>query len=161
MKKLTGGLILIAVILVAVLLVGGTTGIVGANPASKSELSPTVMVATPIVMLDKEAVVVIMGSGFEPEQELCLLFTTMDGVRADVGQYLDPEPVANEIGAWATAWTPGRLITKKVIGVGVYTITVTDGEYNALASAPVAFYDATKPPEELLGWAKPFVKLEE
>ena len=150
--------VLIAVILVAVLLVGGTTGIVGANPASESEPASTVMVATPIVTLEKEAVVVIMGSGFEPGQELCLLFTTMDGVRADVGQYLDPEPVANEIGAWATAWTPGRLITKKVIRVGVYTITVTDGEYNALATAPVAFYDAEKPTEEWPGWAKAFVR---
>lgn len=158
MKKLTGGLILIAVILVAVLLAGGTTGVVGANPASKSEPSPTVMVATPILKLDKEAVVVIMGSGFEPGQELRLLFTTMDGVRADVGQFLDPEPVANEMGAWATAWTPGRFITKKLIGEGVYTITVTDGEYNALATAPVAFYDAEKPTEEWPGWAKAFVR---
>jgi len=158
MKKLTGGLILIALILVAVLLVGGTTGIVGANPASKSEPAPTVMVATPILKLDKEAVVVIMGSGFEPGQELRLLFTTMDGVKADIDYYLDPEPVANEVGAWATAWTPSRFIKKKLIEEGVYTFTVTDGEYNALASAPVAFYDATKPEEEWTGWAKAFVK---
>jgi len=34
---------------------------------------------------------------------------------------------------------------------GVYTITVTDGEYNFLASAVVAFYDATKPEEEWPG----------
>ena len=159
-KKLIWGLI--AVILVAGLVVGGTNvGVTGASPAGEGNPAPTLTVATPVLEIGSKAQVVIMGSGFEPEQELCLLFTTMDGVRADVGQFLDPELVANEIGTWATAWAPGRLITKKVIGVGVYIITVTDGEYNALANAPVAFYDATKPPEELLGWAKPFVKLEE
>ena len=159
MKKLTGGLIVL--ILVAVLVAGGTTGLVGASPASKSEPAPTVMVATPILTLDKKAEVIIMGSGFEPGQELHLLFTTMDGVRADIGYAVDPEPVANEIGAWATAWAAGRYVSKKLIEEGVYTFTVTDGAFNALASAPVAFYDAEKPQEELPGWAKAFVKLEE
>jgi len=43
-----------------------------------------------------------------------------------------------------------------LIKEGVYTITVTDGEYNFLASAAVAFYDATKPEEEWPGWVKAF-----
>ncbi len=155
MKKLTGGLI--ALILVAVLVIGGATGLVGANPAGKSELAPTVVVATPILKLDKKAQVVIMGAGFEPGQEVRLLFTTMDGVRADINYALDPEPVANEIGNWATAWTDsGRYISKKLIKEGVHTITVTDGEYNFLAYAAVAFYDAEKPEEEWPGWAKAF-----
>jgi len=38
----------------------------------------------------------------------------------------------------------------------VYTITVTDGEYNFLAYGAVAFYDSEKPEEEWPGWAKTF-----
>ena len=115
------------------------------------------MVASPILELDKKAQVVIMGAGFEPGQEVCLLFTTMDGVRTDIGYALDPESVANEIGAWSTARTGcGRYIKKKLIKEGVDTITVTDGEYNFLAYAGVAFHDAEKPEEEWPGWAKAF-----
>jgi len=154
-KKLTGGLM--ALILVAVLVGGGTTGLVGASPAGKSEPASTVMVASPILELDKKAQVVIVGAGFEPGQEFRPLFTTMDGVRGDIGYALDPEPVANEIGAWATAWTDyGRYVKKKLVKEGVYTITVTDGEYNFLAYGAVAFYDSEKPEEERPGWAKAF-----
>ncbi len=153
MKKLIGGLI--AAILVAVLVFGTGVGITGASPAGESEPAPTVVVVDPILKLDKKTQVVIMGAGFEPGQEIHLLVTDVNGVRADVGATLDPEPVANEVGAWATAWTgAGRYISKKLIKEGVYTITVTDAEYNALASVAVAFYDAKKPEEEWPGWAK-------
>ncbi len=153
MKKLIGGLI--AAILVAVLVFGTGVGITGASPAGESNPAPTVVVVDPILKLDKKAQVVIIGAGFEPGQELRLLVTDVNGVSADVAATLDPEPVANDLGAWATAWTgAGRYISKKLIKEGVYTITVTDGEYNALASAAVAFYDASKPEEEWPGWAK-------
>ncbi len=49
-----------ALILVAALVGAGTTGLVGASPAGKSEPAPTVMVAGPILKLDKKAQVVIM-----------------------------------------------------------------------------------------------------
>lgn len=155
MKKLIGGLI--AAILVAVLVFGTGVGITGASPAGESEPAPTVVVVDPILKLDKKAQVVIMGAGFEPGQEIHLLVTDVNGVRADVGATLDPEPVANEVGAWATAWTgAGRYISKKLIKEGVYTITLTDAEYNALASVAVAFYDSEKPEEKWPGWAKAF-----
>lgn len=155
-KKLIWGLI--AVILVAGLVVGGTSvGVTGASPAGEGNPAPTLTVATPVLEIGKKTQVVIMGSGFEPGQEVNLLFTTMDGVRADVGATLDPAPVANDLGAFATAWTgAGRYCSKKLIKEGVYTITATDGEYNALATAPVAFYDAGKAEEEWPGWAKAY-----
>jgi len=144
MKKLIGGLI--AVILVAVLVIGGTIGFAGASPASESEPAPTVTVVTPRVELSSKAEVVILGAGFEPGQELRLLFTQLNGVQADIGYSLDPEPVANEIGAWVTLWTAkdglGRYIKKGLIEAGAYVITVTDAEYSALATAPIAFYEA-------------------
>jgi len=118
----------------------------------------TVTVAVPVMELDKKAQAVIMGSGFEPGQEVRVLFITMDGGRSDIGYSLDPEPVANEAGAWATAWTEcgSRYIKKGLIGEGIYTIIVTDSEYNTLASAPIAFYDAGQ--EELPSWASAFAK---
>ena len=155
MKKLIWGLI--AVILVAGLVGGTSVGITGASPAGESESALTLTVATPVLEIGKKTQVVIMGSGFEPGQEVNLLFTTMDGVRADIGYALDPAPVANDLGAWAAAWTgAGRYCSKKLIKEGVYTITATDGEYNALATASVAFYDAGKPEEEWPGWAKAY-----
>lgn len=87
-----------------------------ASTSSKSEPAPTVMVASPILKLDKKAQVFIMGAGFEPGQEVHPLFTTMDGVRADIGYALDSEPVASAIDAWSTAWRGcGRYIKKKLM----------------------------------------------
>jgi hypothetical protein len=105
---------------------------------------PTVMVATPMVKMDKKAKMSIVGTGFKPGQEVSLLFTTMDGVQSDIGYALKPKPVANKVGAWATTWSCGRYIARKLVKEGAYTITVTDSDYNVLAHAPVAFYKAKK-----------------
>jgi hypothetical protein len=91
------------------------------------------------VPLDKKGQVTIMGSGFQPSQELRLLFKTVDGVMTNIGPRLEPQPVANERGAWATVWDYGRLVSKKLVKEGVYAILVTDADYNILASAPISF----------------------
>jgi hypothetical protein len=102
------------------------------------------MVAAPNVKMGSKAKITIVGTGFKPGQEVSLLFTTMDGVQADIGYALKPKPVANKLGAWATTWSCGRYIKKKLIKEGAYAITVADSEYNILAHAPVAFYKAKK-----------------
>jgi hypothetical protein len=66
-----------------------------------------------VLKLSSKTKVTIMGSGFEPGQEVRLLITQSDGSRTDIGDGLDPEPVANEDGVWATAWTVGRCSHKK------------------------------------------------
>lgn len=105
---------------------------------------PMVMVANPYVKLDKKATVTIVGTGFQPDQEVNLLFTTVDGVQTDIGYALKPAPKANKIGAWVTTWDCGRFISKKLITKGAYKIMVTDSDYNVVDHAPVAFYAEKK-----------------
>jgi len=101
-----------------------------------------VVVANPNVKMSKKAIITIVGTGFKPGQEVSLLFTTTDGVQADIGYALKPQPKANNIGAWVSTWSCGRYISKKLIKEGAYTITVADSDYNILAHTPVAFYKA-------------------
>ncbi|MFH1934113.1 MAG: hypothetical protein ABIN18_21385 [Pseudomonadota bacterium] len=101
--------------------------------------APKVISESWLVPLDKKGKVTIMGSGFQTGQELRLLFKTADGVMTNIGPRLEPKPVANERGAWATVWSYGRLVSKKLVKEGVYAILVTDTDYNILASAPLSF----------------------
>ena len=70
------------------------------------------------------------------------MFTTADGIEADIGYALKPQPKSNKLGAWVTTWSCGRYISKKLIKEGAYAITVADSDYNSLAHTPVAFYKA-------------------
>jgi len=119
--------------------------------------SPSVAAASSVVQLHGDTKVVLTGSGFDPGQELRLLLTTeQGGIRAvsDFTYAADPEPVANEEGAWVTAWGVfGRLFDKEVITDGVYAIVVTDTDNNPVATTSVAFYDPEKPQEEWPVWA--------
>jgi hypothetical protein len=139
MKRVMYGLM--AVILVVGLVGCATMGVGEKEPAQPG---PTVVVATPMVKMDKKGKISIVGTGFTPGQEVSLLFTTMDGVQADIGYALKPKPVANERGAWVTTWSCGRYVARKLAKEGAYTITVTDSEYNTLAHTPVAFYKEKK-----------------
>jgi len=137
-------------VIVVVALVGCATMGVGKKGAEEGlgGPGPTVIVADPMVKMDKKAKMSIVGTGFKPGQELSLLITTIDGVQSDIGHALKPSPVANETGAWVTTWSCGRYIDRKLIKEGAYTITVTDSEYNVLAHAPVAFYKAEEKKEK-------------
>jgi len=166
MKKVRWGLVVaILAASLVVLAVGTNFDIVKSSPASMSEASPTVMVANPILELSSGTQVVIMGSGFEPGQELRLLVHTLNRgnkMTDEIGWALTEDPlVADELGAWITVFTPGRLISKKIITEGVYSITATDNEYTPLAYTAVAFYDASKPVEEWSDWAKVVGEAEE
>jgi len=138
--------------LVVIGLVSGTTLAVAKSSASDPTVS---IVAIPsAVALDKNAQIAIMGSGLEPGQEVSLLLITADGVKTDLSGYLASKPVVNKAGAWSTVLKAGRYISKKLIAEGVYAISVTDADYNSLASVPLGFYDAKKPREELPDWAQ-------
>jgi len=147
MRRLMYGLMAIIVVFG---LVGCTTMGVGEKEAKEglAQPGPTVVVATPMVKMDKKAKMSIVGTGFKPGQELSLLITTTDGVQSDIGHALKPSPVVNETGAWTTTWSCGRYIAKKLIKEGAYTITVTDSDYNVLAHAPVAFYKVEEKKEK-------------
>ena len=93
-----------------------------------------------MVKLDSKAKISIVGSGFTPGQEISLVFTDVNGIQANIADYLKPEPTPNKSGAWYTTWSCGRYISRKLIKEGAYIITVTDRMYNPLAQAAVAFY---------------------
>ena len=140
--------ILLLITLVAVVgLIAGTSFAVG-SPST----SPNVVIANPVCALSTP--LVIMGSGYEPGQEVNLILSLPDGNQMDIGYALDTgaSPVANELGAWATAWDNSRWVKKKIVTQGVYTITATDTDYIALATAPFGFYDPES--EELPAWAQ-------
>ena len=114
----------------------------GAQQQALSAPTPIVAVASPMVKMDKNATISMVGSGFTPDQEINLVFIDVNGVESDIGYALKPQPKPNESGAWHTTWSCGRYISGKLIKEGAYTIIVTDSDYNPLAHAPVAFYKA-------------------
>jgi hypothetical protein len=141
MKKVMWTLVAVAV------LVCGTHMGVGLSSAEESlQPKPTVVVANPMVKIEKNAQLVIIGSGFNPGQELRILFKPLDGVFGDIGYALKPYPVPNKHGNWVTTWTCGRHLNKN-IKESAYHLTVTTMEYDFLAQTPIAFYKE-KPPEK-------------
>ena len=132
MKKL---LVAMATMVLIVGLVGCTTfGSGGSKPA------PQHVVVTPEVELSKKATVDLKGLNFTPDQEVALLFIAVDGVMSDIGFAVDPQPVTDKTGTWATTWKCGRFVSKKLIKAGTYTVKAADVDYNVLAEATVTFY---------------------
>jgi len=118
------------------------------------------MVIEPSTVLKqhKNTKVTIMGSGFKPGQEVRLLVTQSDGSISDIGDGLDPEPVANDDGVWATAWTVGRFGHRRIAKPGVYVLKACDTDYNVLATVPFGYYNSKKPYKEWPSWAQAVVK---
>lgn len=132
--------------IIAIIVVMGMVGLTALvyNKATADELAPKAIVATPFVKMGSKVNVVVMGTGFKPGEEVRLLFTSADGVQADIGYALKPAPKANKIGSWVTVWNASRYVKRKIIKGGAYTITVVDSDYNVLTHAPVAFYQEPK-----------------
>lgn len=100
---------------------------------------PKVEVVSPVKM-DKKAETTIKGQGFQPGQEVNLLFTAKDGIESDIGYALEPAPKADESGTWSTTWKCGGFIARKLVMEGKsYKIAVTDGDYNPIAHTFVSF----------------------
>jgi len=120
---------------------------------------PTVVMdPSPVLKLDKKTKVTIMGSGFEPGQEIRLLITQSDGSLSDIGDGLEPEPKANKSGVWATAWTVGAFSNKRIAKPGAYLMQVCDPDYKVITTIPFGYYDAKKPYKEWPAWAQAVVK---
>ncbi len=140
MKKIFGCMI-------TVILVVGLMGISGSNflgPNESIAADPILATGTPLVKMSKKSKVVIMGSGFKPGQEVRILFTTPDGLQSDIGYALKPIPKADKTGSWATTWSAGRYVGRKLIKGGAYKILATDADYNPIAHTPVFFQAAKK-----------------
>ena len=144
--------IVVIVILAIGLAVAGSTNLVQGGQSPVGKPAPMVTVVNPVNELNAKAPVIILGAGFEPEQEIHLI-TTIGGIKSDMDYTLKPAPVPNEVGAWATTFTGGRYISRGLMKEWVYTIEVMDGDYNLVAYAVMAFYDTEKPTEEWPSWA--------
>ena len=125
-------------VVMVVFMVAGLAGCAGLG-MGQGKSAPKLIVETPEVTMSKKAKVSLSGQGFKPGEEVAILFTAVDGVVSDIGFALDPQPVADKKGAWATTWKCGRFIQKKLIKEGTYTLKATDTDYNALAEATVTF----------------------
>lgn len=107
--------------------------------AKKKEPAAVVTVVPAAATLGKKVSVGLMGSGLEPEKEVRILFTDDEGMQTDIGYALDPEPKTNKAGAFATTWKCDEFIKAKLIKEGVFTLTVTDAQFNPLALTPITF----------------------
>ena len=109
---------------------------------------PSVMVSPGVAPIMSDTQVVIMGSGFNPDQEVIVIFEDTYGALAEISQ-----AKANERGSWATVWTLGRYTRRGIIKDGVYALMAVDKDFNLITSAPVAFVDATADPKKWPKWA--------
>ena len=112
-------------------------GVLGLGASANAD-SP-ILSATPLVKMEKDAKVSIMGAGIKAGQEIAILFTDANGITANIEAYLDPKPEVNSKGEFYTVWKCGRYISKKLIKPGVTTIRVTDSDYNVLTHDSIAF----------------------
>jgi hypothetical protein len=103
---------------------------------------PNVTVTPTVVEYKAGVEVLISGSGFETKQKL-KLFITMGGVSSGIHFLVKPEPVANDLGAFASVWSLSREISGKLIEPlpTVYTLSVEDKDGKTLCTAPLLFCD--------------------
>ncbi len=105
----------------------------------KKEPVAVLTVAPAAATLAKKVSVVLMGSGFEADKEVRILFTDAEGMQTDIGYALTPEPKTNKAGAFSTTWACDEFIKAKLVTEGVFTLTVTDAQFNPYALAPISF----------------------
>lgn len=145
----------VAIILGVLALIAALVMPIASAAARGATTAPANMVLSPMAVEfnNSKAEVVIMGSGFEPEQEVRLLLTDVNGVTSDIGEDIE----ANDNGNWAVVWTVERYSRKEVASEDIYSIIAADSKYTALASAPFGFYNAKNPREEWPNWAQALV----
>lgn len=126
---------LIVFLMVATFVVGcaGVT-----TKAEMDKTSITISTAGPFT-LDKKGKLDFGGNGFTPGTDIVLIFNSSDGVKSDLSDALKPAPKADATGAWATTWSYGRMVKKKIIKEGSYTIDIVNEDYDKLSSVIVTF----------------------
>jgi hypothetical protein len=110
-----------------------------AGTATRAEAKDYKVSVSGPAKLDKKGTVEISGTGFEPGSEIVLLFNSTDGIKSDLSGSVKPAPVADAAGAWKTTWAYGRLVKKKIVKEGNYTIDVANQDYEKLANTTVNF----------------------
>ncbi|MFC2060542.1 hypothetical protein ACFLTZ_05595 [Chloroflexota bacterium] len=127
---------------------------------SEVKAAPTVSVTPAVLQGNSNTKAVIMGSNFEPGQEIRIVVSAQGQPLSRIVSMCKPKPVPDETGAWITVWTFGRYarMLGKVApngGEGAYNLSVTDADFNLLTSTPFAIaVTANKPVEEWAEWAQ-------
>lgn len=105
-----------------------------------------VLESSHVLKLDGKSKIMIMGSGFQPNQEIRLVISQSDGSLSDIGTQLNPMDIiqANQFGVWGTQWVVGDYANKALAKADVYVLQACDTNYNVLATVPFGYYDASE-----------------
>lgn len=168
------------IILLLVALVGvGSFAAIRINTASAATdpsrpdlaLAPAAPAAqVPLLFIEKSRLInlrasstpmMVVGSGFSPNQEVRLVISQADGSLSDVGSVTDPAEIkADETGVWAASLdiAKGRYLNTKIAKAGdVMIVRATDASYNILATSAIAVYDAKADYKKWPGYAKAII----
>ncbi len=138
------------ILMVLVIAVGSVIVYNEAKAEPTSSPAPNLVVYPPVASLHKATTLSIMGSGFEPNMEMNILF--YDGF-GSIGA-LSNTVVSDDNGNFITGWTLGRYIRRGILSQKVTTILAADMEFNPIATAPIAFVDVGKKLEDWPEWSK-------
>ena len=131
----------------ALLIVGalGSSGLGTPTAQAEEESIRSAAVFPAVGKLHSKSNFVMLGTGFEPGQEVRVLLETTIGrgnpepVTSDISEVLKPLPTADASGNFAARFPMGRF--ERVTAEGAFGISVTDSDYNVLATAPMVFCD--------------------
>ena len=158
---------IVSLILVIVLVVGIGVAVgktIAVKPAIAQSgvsagASPVLVIENSHVMkLSQSAVLMVMGAGFPPNEEVRVVISQKDGSLSDIGDQLDPKEItANEFGVWGAKLTTGRFAHSALASTEIYVLYATDADYNILAATPFGYYDAKAPYSDWPSWAQAVV----
>lgn len=127
-------------------LVSGVTPFGSEAKGQDADSAPSVSVWPGVGELHSGSSFAIMGTGFQPGQKVHVLIQTSVGrgfagtVTNEITENVQPPIEAvDEAGNFAARFDMGRF--ERVMSEGIAGITVTDTDFNVLASTPVAMCD--------------------
>ena len=131
---------------VLVALLSGVTPFGSEARGQDADSAPSVVVWPGVGELHSGSSFAIMGTGFEPGQEIHVVLQTSIGrgfagtvLNEITGNVQPPIEAADESGNFAARFDMGRF--ERVMSEGIAGISVTDADFNVLASTPVAMCD--------------------
>lgn len=104
-------------------------------------MGPEITILPEKVEYKRNVTAVITGSGFKPNQEIGLR-VEMGGVLSDISYLVNPRPVTNANGSFATIWVLNREIRGKLIKLGTHDLTAVDEDGKELAVGKLSFKKA-------------------